>query len=382
MLSRNVLEKLEHSNLASYAAKSVTSKGRVYEEASCPFRPAFQRDRDRIIHSTAFRRLEYKTQVFVNHEGDYYRTRLTHSLEVAQISRGICRTLRLNEDLAEAIALAHDLGHTPFGHRGEEVLEKLMENYGGFEHNRQSYRVVTELERRYPDFQGLNLTYEVREGMAKHSGEFEALHVPEFPDKGYPTLEAQVVDVSDQIAYLNHDVDDGLESKMITLEQMRPIELWQHAWESMEKRHPQASLKVIKYQTIRTLIHRLVSDIQQETLTRIAQASIDTLDDVRARGEAIVRFSVGLQKKTDELLSFLYTNLYHHPHVEKMAKKAEEVISDLFQHYLSHPETLPESLYKAIQDNGRKERYICDYIAGMTDRFALDEHEKLTSNKF
>ena len=233
MLTRQDVEQRESEFLAPFASKANESLGRVYPEAEPMHRTAFQRDRDRIVHSTAFRRLEYKTQVFVNHEGDYYRTRLTHTLEVAQISRSICRTLQLNEDLAETIALAHDLGHTPFGHRGEEALNAVMTNFGGFEHNHQSFRIITKLEHRYPEFDGLNLSYEVREGVAKHSGEYDKPDIQSFPEKGYPSLEAQVVDMADQIAYMNHDIDDGLESKMISYEQLSSITFWQEQYQNV-----------------------------------------------------------------------------------------------------------------------------------------------------
>lgn len=377
MPTRQEIESRELLFLAPYAAKSTESLGREHAESECPFRPAFQRDRDRIIHSEAFRRLEYKTQVFVNHEGDYYRTRLTHSLEVAQISRGIARTLGLNEDLAEAIALAHDLGHTPFGHRGEEVLNRLMQGHGGFEHNRQSYRVVTHLERRYPAFNGLNLTYEVREGIAKHSGEYDNPNIPEFPDKGYPTLEAQVVDVSDEIAYMNHDIDDGLQSKMITFEQLEAIDLWREQLTESRRCSPNLREKLQKYQTIRRLIHLLITDIKETAEKRIAELSLTTFDDVRTSAKDVVRFSEPMKKKTRELLSFLYDNLYRHHHVERMAQKSERILTDLFENYLSNPRTLPATLCAVIKEGGNTHRHICDYIAGMTDRYALDEHARL-----
>lgn len=377
MLTREEIEQREAGALAPYAARSVESLGREHAETEDSFRAAFQRDRDRIIHSEAFRRLEYKTQVFVNHEGDYYRTRLTHTLEVSQLARGLCRTFRLNEDLAEAIALAHDLGHTPFGHRGEEVLHRLMKNHGGFEHNSQSYRIVTLLEHRYPEFPGLNLTYEVREGIAKHSGEYDNPHIPAFSTKGFPSLEAQVVDVADQIAYLNHDLDDGLESGMLSFEQLEQVQLWREVFDAVTKVYPNTTKKLLKYQTIRRLIHLFVTDIHGETLQQICERKLASLADVRARGERVVRWSDGLQKKTRELLDFLYENLYHHQRVERMAKKSERILTDLFGQYTANVRTLPQKLYTAILQDGHPERHVCDYIAGMTDRFALDEHAKL-----
>jgi dGTPase len=377
MLCREEYEGREREVLAPYAAFSGDSRGREHSEPDCPYRSQFQRDRDRIIHSEAFRRLEYKTQVFVNHEGDYYRTRLTHTLEVAQLSRGVARTLRLNEDLAEAIALAHDLGHTPFGHRGETVLNELMADNGGFEHNRQSFRVVTYLERRYPQFDGLNLTYEVREGIVKHTGEYDAPDVPSFRTYGYPTLEAQIVNVADQIAYMNHDLDDGLQSGMLTYDVLEGVSLWQEVFERVKGDFPDARPRMHKYQTIRRLIHLLITDLQDTTRGRIDELDLASSDDVREKGRDVVAQSESMKAKAKELLNTLFTNLYQHYHVERMAQKSARVLKDLFHSYLKNPKLLPPTLYKLIESEGMAELRVCDYIAGMTDRFALQEHAKL-----
>lgn len=379
MLSREELERHEHEYLAAYAVKSGESLGRKYKEPKCPFRTCFQRDRNRIIHSEAFRRLEYKTQVFVNHEGDYYRTRLTHTLEVAQISRGLARTLRLNEDLAEAIALAHDLGHTPFGHRGESTLNALMTDHGGFEHNRQSYRVVTLLERRYPDFAGLNLSIEVLEGIVKHESEYDNPDITDldFHAKGFPSLEAQIVNVADEIAYINHDLDDGLESGMLELEELEHLKLWWEEFRKASKKYPNMKPKMAKHQTVRRLINLFVTDLLTETKRRLEKKKIKKLEDVAKHPESIVSFSKELTKHTKELKNYLFTNLYRHYRVERMADKANRILSTLFTTYLSNPKVLPPSLEKAIHKEGDAERKICDYIAGMTDRFALSEHAKL-----
>ena len=379
MITREEYESREEEMLAPYAAKSARSRGRVHKEPECEFRTCFARDRDRIVHCEAFRRLEYKTQVFVNHEGDYYRTRLTHTLEVAQISRGLARTLRLNEDLAEAIALAHDLGHTPFGHRGETALNELMANHGGFEHNRQSYRVVTLLERRYPDFPGLNLSAEVLEGLLKHAGEYDS---PELGGlavdmKRYPSLEAQVVNVADEIAYMNHDLDDGLESGMLKTADLDNVELWKRVNSEVSKDHPGIAPKMQKSQAIRRLIHLLVTDLQDETRRRIGELGIASTEDVAATAEPAVAFSDKMKVTTKGLKDFLFANLYRHFRVERMADKSNRILSALFNTYLNNPKVLPPSIERAIREEGHAERRVCDYIAGMTDRFALGEYAKL-----
>ncbi|MFH0799036.1 MAG: deoxyguanosinetriphosphate triphosphohydrolase [Pseudomonadota bacterium] len=379
MLLREEYEQREEQVLAPYAAKSGKSRGRKYSESECPFRACFQRDKDRIIHNGAFRRLEYKTQVFVNHEGDYYRTRLTHTLEVAQISRGLARTLRLNEDLTEAIALAHDLGHTPFGHRGERVLNELMSGHGGFEHNRQSYRVVTLLEKRYPGFPGLNLSSEVLEGILMHEGEYDAPNTAGIDDRSlaHPSLEAQVVNVCDEIAYMNHDLDDGLESGMIDFDDLDGVKLWKMTIDAVRKDFPDIQPKIIKNQTIRRLIHLLVTSLQSEAKGRIEANGIRGVDDIAKCSGPIVAFGNAMAALTRELKDFLFGNLYRHWRVERMAEKATRIVTALFETYLSNPKVLPPSLERSIRTEGDAERKICDYLAGMTDRYALAEYSKL-----
>ncbi|MBF0492417.1 MAG: deoxyguanosinetriphosphate triphosphohydrolase [Deltaproteobacteria bacterium] len=371
------LEEIEFQILAPYACHSQKSMGREYAEPEHPYRSRFQRDRDRIIHSKAFRRLEYKTQVFVNHEGDHYRTRLTHSLEVAQISRSMARMLGLNEDLAEAIALAHDLGHPPFGHSGQEVMDELMKDFGGFEHNRQSLRVVTLLELAYPNFPGLNLTYEVLEGISKHFTEYDLPQGRVFAREGEPSLEAQMVNLADEIAYNNHDLDDGLRSGLISLAQLRAVELWQENFEGIQKLYPQAPEEIQCRVTVKGLINLLVTDLIEETQKNILERNIQTLEEVRSRGKMLVGFSEGIKKKTVELKRFLFANLYRHYRVERMAHKAGRIIRDLFKAYLDHPKILPTEVFQKIQEGSQVERIVCDYVAGMTDRFALEEYEKL-----
>lgn len=376
MLSRQDYEAREIQFLAPYSVQAATSKGRQSAEAECEFRTAFQRDRDRIVHSSAFRRLEYKTQVFVNHEGDYYRTRLTHSLEVAQIARSMARTMQLNEDLAEVIALAHDLGHTPFGHSGEAVLNRLMKDHGGFEHNRQSFRIVTQLERRYAQFVGLNLSIEVLEGLAKHASEYDNPTFESLTIVGYPTIEAQLVNLADEIAYSNHDLDDGLQSGMLSFDGLASVKLWQDIYQNVVNDFPDASPKVIKVQTIRRLIHLLVADVQRETEARVARQGIRVLDDVRKNGKELVGFSATVSAQFVELKRYLFKHMYRHFRVERMAHKAETIMEDLFTAYCKNPKILPPEVLE--QSPGESlERHICDYIAGMTDRFALDEHTKL-----
>lgn len=379
MILREEYEKREEGLLAPYAVKSGKSRGRKYPEPPCPVRLAFQRDKDRIVHSGAFRRLEYKTQVFVNHEGDYYRTRLTHTLEVAGISRGLARTLRLNEDLAEAIALAHDLGHTPFGHRGEAVLSDLMASHGGFEHNRQSYRVVTLLERRYPDFPGLNLSIEVLEGIVKHTGEYDKPNIDDidFETSIFPFLEAQIVNVADEIAYMNHDLDDGIESGMLDIDELDAVPLWRGTIAIARKDHGDMRPKMAKQQTIRRLINILVTDILAESKQRIDAGNVKKIEDIAKQERPLIGFSEEMAKRAKELKSYLFTNLYRHFRVERMADKSTRIIQTLFKTYLDNPAVLPPSLAKAIKTEGDGERKVCDYIAGMTDRYALSEYAKL-----
>ncbi len=371
-------EETEAERLAPYAAKSARTRGRQFKEENHPFRTPFQRDRDRVIHSSAFRRLEYKTQVFVYHEGDHYRTRLTHTIEVAQISRTIARALGLNEDLAEAIALAHDLGHPPFGHSGEKVLNRLMQAHGGFEHNAHSLRIVEVLEQRYPGFDGLNLTFEVREGIAKHRSEHDHPDPDKRYDDGSPCLEAQIVDIADEIAYNNHDIDDGLHSDMLSAEDLLEVELWRKNLEEVKGSNSGADFKVLKYQTIRRIINQQVTDLVDTAEEAIKENGILTIDDVRARKTPIAHFSPGMHEMNKQLKIFLNNNLYRHHRVIRMADKAERIIKELFSAYLREPRLLPPLTCSLIGDRGeKKHRVICDYIAGMTDRFALGEYKKL-----
>jgi dGTPase len=368
---------IEVGRLAPYAMKSKDSKGRRFKEPEHPFRSSFQRDRDRIIHCNAFRRLEYKTQVFVYHEGDHYRTRLTHTIEVAQISRSIARALGINEDLSEAIALAHDLGHSPFGHTGEEVLNHLMEGYGGFEHNLQSLRIVENLERRYPAFRGLNLTWEVREGIVRHSSEHDRPEVlKEYQPEKELCLEAQIVDIADEIAYNNHDIDDGLSSSMLDLKDMEDVELWQRNYERIKKKHPGEDFKINKAQTIISIINKQVTDLVNEILKNVRDHNIRSAEDVREIGYPLASFSEVMKKKNGELKRFLRENLYNHHRVIRMADKARRILRNLFTVYSREPRLLPPHVYAYMEQTG-KERLICDYIAGMTDRFALDEYKRL-----
>ena len=377
MLLRHDYEIRERQILAPYAALSSETRGRVHPERQCEFRTDFQRDRDRIIHTSAFRRLEYKTQVFVNHEGDYYRTRLTHTLEVAQISRNFARSFNLNEDLAEAIALAHDLGHTPFGHSGEDAMNELMKTHGGFEHNHQSLRVVTLLEHRYADFEGLNLTFEVLEGIAKHFSEYDRPNIREFKNTGYPAIEAQIVNVADEIAYLTHDLDDGLTSGLLTREQLKDIPLWHKTMAHLLKDTPNINERLIKYQMIRRLINLFVTDLLYETEKRIHAKKIVTRDDVRKNGKNLVGFSGHLETEMTILKTFLFKNLYRHPKVKQMSDTAKTIVANLFKKFKREPLLLPKSYQAKIKKDNKLERHICDYIAGMTDRFALSEHARL-----
>ncbi len=368
----------ERNDLAGYACTSAASRGRKHPEEHRDNRPAFERDRDRIIHCAAFRRLEYKTQVFVNHEGDYYRTRLTHSLEVAQIGRAIARKLRLNEELTEALALSHDLGHTPFGHTGETVLNKLMQGFGGFEHNMQSFRVVEELEERYPGFNGLNLTWEVREGIIKHSTPYDAASeiMAEFLPGTVPSIEGQIINYADEIAYNNHDIDDGLKSGYITLDMLEQVDLWREVCSSVRKKHPAIDDKRLVYQTISALIGLLITDICTTSSANIEKLGIVSLDDLRCQNRTVVHFADDITEQNLALKSFLFQNLYRHYKVDKMRVKAEIFITRLFETYLHYPNLLPPKYQLRLERFGLH-RVVCDYIAGMTDRFALDEYKRL-----
>ncbi len=371
-------ESTERSDLAGYACSSAASRGRKHAEEFRDNRPAFERDRDRIIHCAAFRRLEYKTQVFVNHEGDYYRTRLTHSLEVAQIGRAIARRLHLNEELTEALALSHDLGHTPFGHTGEEVLNRLMQGSGGFEHNLQSFRVVDELEERYPGFNGLNLTWEVREGIIKHSSPYDAPSetMAEFMPGVVSSIEGQIINYADEIAYNNHDIDDGLKSGHISIAMLEQVELWREVSAGVRRKYPTIDDKRLVYQTISALIGLLINDLCETICNNLIQHDIKSVSDLRRVNRQVVYFGDEVTARNLELKRFLFQNLYRHHKVDKMRVKAEIFITRLFETYLRYPNLLPPKYQSRLERFGLQ-RVVCDYIAGMTDRFALDEYKRL-----
>ncbi|HOX37851.1 MAG TPA: deoxyguanosinetriphosphate triphosphohydrolase [Candidatus Brocadiia bacterium] len=385
MVIRKELETRERQTLAPYAAKAGDSAGRAHPEAEHPFRTAYQRDQGRIVHCTAFRRLEYKTQVFVNHEGDHYRTRLTHTVEVAQIARTMARSLGLNEDLTEAVALAHDLGHTPFGHSGEDALRELMKDHGGFEHNRHGLRVVDVLERRYEDFSGLNLTYEVREAIAKHSTAWDNPAAGDFGACS-PTLEAQVVELADSIAYDNHDLDDGLASGLIAAEDLESVALWREARENagggrvqdcpQDGADGREMKKLRRANVARHLVNLFVTDVVETTSRRIEELEILNVEDVRRQSERIARFSSGLDAKMDELEAFLFKNLYRHHRVVRMSNKAHRFIRELFTAYAEDTRQLPPEHQARVAAEGTHQA-VCDYIAGMTDRYAQDQYLKL-----
>ncbi|MDF1553193.1 MAG: deoxyguanosinetriphosphate triphosphohydrolase [Deferrisomatales bacterium] len=369
----------ERPDLAPHAARSSQSRGREHAERLKDARPAFERDRDRVIHCEAFRRLEYKTQVFLNHEGDYYRTRLTHSIEVAQIARGLARRLQLNSDLAEALALAHDLGHTPFGHTGEEVLNRLMAGDGGFEHNLQGLRVVTLLEERYPEFPGLNLTWEVREGIVKHASSWDrsaGAGLESFAPHLQPTLEAQLIDLADEIAYNNHDIDDGLEAGYITLDELQGVGLWRDTWERVQAKHPGLAGRRAIYQTISHLIGGMMEDLVVATRRNLAAAGVECIEDVHQAGRRLVTRSPGMERQNRELKEFLLARLYRHPKVEAMRFKAERFLTELFGAYLETPGLLGREHRERAATHGLH-RVVCDFIAGMTDRTCLEEYRRL-----
>ncbi len=372
---------------ASYAASPKKSKGRKFSEPSPTFRSEFQRDRDRIIHSTGFRRLEYKTQVFVNHEGDLYRTRLTHSLEVAQIARSIARTLNLDEDLTEAISLAHDLGHTPFGHAGQDALHGCMKEFGGFEHNLQSLRIVDLLEKNYADFDGLNLTFETREGILKHSSLKNAEILGDvgerFLNKTQASLEAQLTNIADQVAYNNHDIDDGLRSGLISIEQMRDMQLFSSQYDKVMWKYPDLRGNRRVHETIRRMIGEQVIDLVETSRNNIEQLSPQTIDDVRNHSQQLISFSTEMKKYNQELKKFLRENLYFHHKVYRMTRKAHQIIEALFNIFMEDLRLLPPEhldLARAgLLADGKagQARVIADYVAGMTDRYATKEYARL-----
>ena len=366
--------------LSSWAQTSRETHGRRYPEDGHPYRSPYQRDRDRIIHSRAFRRLEYKTQVFVNHEGDHYRTRLTHSIEVCQIGRTVARALALNEDLVESLALSHDLGHAPFGHLGEEVLDGLMRDHGGFNHNRQTLRIVEHLEDRYPQFPGLNLTWEVREGIAKHSGPIDVALAPEFAEYEpglEPPLEAQMIDLVDEIAYNHHDLDDGLESNLLEIGPLADgVPVFGREFADACRRLPGATPRQQRNQALRGTIDRLVSDLIRTTAETIDRAGVRTVDDVRRAGRPLVGLSREVAGENRDLKKYLGTHLYRHPRIERMKDKSRRILLALFDSYRENPRLLPAA-HRPGADDEPSERRIADYIAGMTDRYALDEHRRL-----
>ena len=374
---REQIESAEREKLVSYACLAAESKGKEYDEDKSINRTDFQRDRDRVLHSTAFRRMEYKTQVFVNHEGDHYRTRLTHTLEVSQIARTVARIFNINEDLTEALVLSHDIGHTPFGHAGERIMKELMEPFGGFEHNKQSLRIVEKLEHPYPHFPGLNLSFEIREGIVKHSAHWKKENVPkEYLPNLQPCLEAQLIDFVDEIAYNNHDVDDGLSSQMFDYEALASVSIWAESVEKVRKKFPKEPVDQLKRLVISAMITTLVDDLVQTTLKNIQDKKIKTLDEIRNLGYSLASYSSKMKDKSLELKSFLRSNLYDHPRVIRMEEKANRIIQDLFRAYQKRPEQLPREFLVRNKDQA-KERMICDYIAGMTDRFAIEEYGKL-----
>jgi dGTPase len=379
MLNQKQIKEFEDKFLAPYAAKSADSRGRAYKEDAHPYRSNYQRDRDRIIHSAAFRRLEYKTQVFVNHEGDYYRTRLTHTLEVAQIARTIASALRLNVDLTEAIALAHDLGHTPFGHSGEDALNELMAKSGGFNHNFQSLRVVDVLEERYMAFPGLNLSWEVREGIVKHSSAFDkGVKIKGLAPDEMPTLETQIVDIADEIAYDNHDIDDGLTSGLLKESDLEKLDIWDNIYQGISKKYAKIDIEKKKYLIIRSLIDLQVTDLIRHTEGQIEKMKLKSYLDAKKCGKKIASFSGRIAELRKPLRAFLIERLYHHYRVIRMSNKAKHFIEELFKVYVAAPEALPTQVQRRIADkNDPIKRVVCDYIAGMTDRYALDEYKKL-----
>jgi len=374
---------MNEGSLAPYAASAESSAGRRHPESPTAYRSEYQRDRDRIIHSTGFRRLVYKTQVFVNHEGDLYRTRLTHSIEVAQIARAVASALNLNESLVEAISLAHDLGHTPFGHAGQDTLNTCMRDFGGFEHNLQSLRVVDDLEAKYADYPGLNLMFETREGILKHCSARNARTLGDigrrFLERKQPGLEAQIANIADAIAYNNHDVDDGFRAGLISLSDLRGQTLFNDQFEIVRERYPDLEDRRLIYEIIRRMINKVVTNLIETTRARIEASDLKSIDDVRNLDHALVAFSDDVYAEHTELKRFLYDYLYQHEKVLRMTGKARAMIEVLFERYMSEPQEMPdEFLRRAGADETARARVVADYIAGMTDRFAIAEHERLT----
>jgi dGTPase len=376
LVTRAKLEEFEYTTLAPYGIKSRETKGRTVYEELPGYRTVFQQDRDRILHTTAFRRLEYKTQVFINSEGDYYRTRLTHTLEVAQIGRTIARALGANEDLVEAICLAHDLGHPPFGHSGEVALNRMMKDHGGFDHNKQSFRIVTKLEKRYPEYHGLNLTWETLEGIVKHETEYDISDATDFnPDlRGH--LEAQIANVADELAYSAHDLDDGLRSGMITPKMLEGIELWEVIVGSVGWPRNSILDELWRHRIIRRMVGLEVTDLVNQTSQRLNESRVDSVETLQKLNYNVIGFSEDMHRRNRELKDFLYKNLYRYYRVVRMQVKAERLLSDLFKAYLSEPQMLPPQVQNIFEERSL-ERAVCDYLSGMTDRYATAEHQKL-----
>lgn len=373
--NRENQEKLEEVLLAPYAVHAANSKGRKYPESEPSFRTCFQRDRDRILHTSAFRRLEYKTQVFINYEGDYYRTRLTHTLEVTQIGRSLARALGANEDLVESICMAHDMGHPPFGHSGEATLNNLMKDHGGFNHNHHSYRIVTEIEKRYPEFSGLNLSWEVLEGMVKHETEYDKTDALDFDPALRGHLEAQITNVADELAYTSHDLDDGLRSGMITTEMLAGIELWDMVVENFGSENCVLD-DLSRHQIIRELVGLEVNSMIYSSMERIEKSGVKTSLELQSLAYNVVGFDDSMMKRNRVLKDFLFKNMYRNYRVVRMQQKAERVLTELFNAYNHEPAMLPNQFQAQIAKKG-KERSICDYLAGMTDRFAVEEYQRL-----
>ncbi len=378
LITRKMIEQNEDRMLAPYAMRSMHSKGRKHPEPEHEYRSVYQRDRDRIVHSRAFRRLEYKTQVFVNHEGDHYRTRLTHTLEVAMISRSIARSLGLNEDLVEALALVHDVGHPAFGHSGEHILNEMMKHHGGFEHNHQGLRIVELLEKKYPDFEGINLSWEVREGIIKHNCEYAKTIGHEYEPHTSPLLEVQVVNIADEIAYNSHDLDDGLSSGLFTTQDLRQLATWAEVEDSIRQKRNDLNDRMLAHYVVRGIIDTQVCDVLQQTQENLKRHNIESAEDVRSVNVPLVTFSPEVADKNKALKKYLYENLYTHHQVEIMNQKGLRIIRELFELFVSNPRLLDPDTHKRLDSNSL-ERVVCDYIAGMTDRYAFEQYRKLYS---
>ncbi|MCH9030638.1 MAG: deoxyguanosinetriphosphate triphosphohydrolase [candidate division Zixibacteria bacterium] len=376
MLIRERMENTERETLAPYAMKSADSQGRVHPMSESSHRTCFQRDCDRIIHSKAFRRMEYKTQVFVNSEGDHYRTRLTHTIEVSQVCRSVARSLALNESLAEAIALAHDLGHTPFGHAGEEALDNLLSDSGGFNHNTQSLKIVDQLESRYPDYPGLNLSYEVREGIARHETSGAKFDETEFPPGTGPSLEASIVDIADQVAYNSHDIDDALANGLIEISELETLSICRREIRKSASQYPRISAEMRRYDLVRRLVSRQIGDLVASVTRALEREGIDSLEKVRQTKIKLVAFSESLNSELAELRTFLAERVYAHPRVKAMADEGSQIIHALFSFFSERPERIPDNA-KAKLNTESTPRLVADYIAGMTDRFAEIQYQKL-----